>query len=94
MRGVPHRTIVRRWRPLVKKTAWGRLSLSRFVALLCLVDDVDAALATHKTVVAMAVAQGFQRITDFHFRHQKAFPRGTNPSADNEEALVCLKPSP
>jgi hypothetical protein len=70
------------------------LALSRLVAFLRLVDDVDAAFATHEAVVAVAVTQGFQRITDFHFRHQKVFPRGTNPPADNEEALVCLKPSP
>jgi hypothetical protein len=31
----------------------------------------------------MAVAQGFQRITDFHESHQEVFPRGTNPPAAN-----------
>jgi len=52
------------------------LALPRLVALLRLVDDVDAALATHEAVVAVAIAQGFQRITDFHVRHQAFWPRG------------------
>ena len=52
--------------PRQKNRRERRLSLPRLVALLRLVDDVDAALATHEAVVAMAVAQGFQRITDFH----------------------------
>ena len=42
------------------------LSLPGLEALLRLVDDIDASLATHEAVVAMTVAQGFQRITDFH----------------------------
>jgi hypothetical protein len=31
-----------------------------------LVDDIDATLTAHQTIVAMAAAQRFQRITDFH----------------------------
>jgi hypothetical protein len=42
------------------------LALSRLEAFLSLVDDVDAALAANEAVVAMAIAQGFERITDFH----------------------------
>ena len=52
------------------------LSLPRLVALLRLVDDVDAPLATHEAVVAVAIAQRFQRITDFHVRHQRFSPAG------------------
>src|ERR1700728_1969785 len=64
---MPHRTILTRGAALVKKIdVKRRLALPRLVALLRLVDDVDATLATHEAVVAMAVAQGFQRITDFH----------------------------
>jgi hypothetical protein len=42
------------------------LALSRLEALLSLVDDVDAAFAANEAVVAMTIAQGFERITDFH----------------------------
>src|ERR1700677_3337404 len=64
---MPHRAMLTREAALVKKIGVkGRLALPRLVALLRLVDDVDAAFATHEAVVAMAVAQGFQRITDFH----------------------------
>jgi hypothetical protein len=59
-------------------------TLPGFVAPLRLVDDVDTALATHEAIVAMAVAQGFQRITDFHDSHQKVFPRGASPLAANQ----------
>jgi hypothetical protein len=48
-----------------------RLALARFEAALRLIDDVNATLAPHDAIVAMAAAQGFQRITDFH----GAFPR-------------------
>ncbi len=43
-----------------------RSALPSFVALLHLVDDVDAALAAHQLVGAMTLAQGLQRIADFH----------------------------
>ena len=62
------------WRS--RKGAGGPSALTRLEALLRLVDDVDAALATHEAVVAVAIAQGFQRITDFHVRHQAFWPRG------------------
>jgi hypothetical protein len=42
------------------------LALPRFEATLGLIDDVDAALATHDTIVAVTAAQRFQWITDFH----------------------------
>jgi hypothetical protein len=71
---MPHRTIISRDTALVKKIDVGkRLSLPRLVARLRLIDDVDAALATHEAVVAMAVAQGFQRITDFHDITKRSF---------------------
>ena len=41
-------------------------ALTRLEALLDLVDDVDAALAAHELVVAMARTQRLQRITDLH----------------------------
>ena len=43
-----------------------RLALTSLEAAMGLVDDVDPALAAHDAVVAMAAAQGFQRITNFH----------------------------
>ena len=41
-------------------------ALAGLETLLRLVDDVDAALATHEAVVAMAIAQGLEGIADFH----------------------------
>src|SRR5947209_14925368 len=42
------------------------LSLASFEPLLGLVNNVYSAFPTNKTIVAMSVAQGFERITDFH----------------------------
>jgi hypothetical protein len=42
------------------------LALTRLEALLHLVDDIDLALATDEAVGAMATAQRFQRVPDFH----------------------------
>jgi hypothetical protein len=42
------------------------LALAGFEAPVGLVDDIDPALAPDNLVVAVAAAQGFQRITDFH----------------------------
>ncbi len=41
-------------------------ALARLEAAIGLVDDVDPTLAPHDTVVAVAAAQGFQGVTDFH----------------------------
>jgi hypothetical protein len=41
-------------------------ALARLEPLLGLVDDVDAALATHDPVVPVAIAKGFERVADFH----------------------------
>jgi hypothetical protein len=41
-------------------------ALTGLETALRLIDDVDAALTAHETVVAMAAAERFQRITDFH----------------------------
>jgi hypothetical protein len=41
-------------------------TLARLEAAGRLVNDVDAALAAHETIVAVARAQRFQRIADFH----------------------------
>jgi hypothetical protein len=41
-------------------------TLAGLETLLRLVDDVDAALATHQAIVAMAIAQGLEGIADFH----------------------------
>jgi hypothetical protein len=35
-------------------------TLTGFETAIGIVDDVDPALATHQTIVAMAAAQGFQ----------------------------------
>jgi hypothetical protein len=41
-------------------------ALARLETPLRLINDVDAAFAPHQSVIAMAAAQGFQRVTDFH----------------------------
>ena len=41
-------------------------TLAGLETLLRFVDDVDAALATHEAIVAMAIAQGLEGIADFH----------------------------
>ncbi len=45
-----------------------RSALARLVAAQRLIDHIDAALATHDPIVAVAAAQRFQRIADFHRR--------------------------
>jgi hypothetical protein len=42
------------------------LTLAGLETAMRLVDDIDAALAAYDAVVAMAAAQRFQRIADFH----------------------------
>jgi hypothetical protein len=42
------------------------LALAGLKAAIGLVDDIDPTLAPHDAVVAVAAAQGFQGITDFH----------------------------
>ncbi len=49
-----------------RRSGLERSALPSFVALLHLVDDVDATLAAHQLVGAMTLAQGLQRIADFH----------------------------
>ena len=41
-------------------------ALTGLEALLGLVDDINAALAANQLIVAMAAAQGFERVADFH----------------------------
>jgi hypothetical protein len=65
------------------------LSLPGLEALLRLVDDIDAALATHEAVVAMTVAQGFQRITDFHDITKRSSRAGVNPRRMKMNALYA-----
>ncbi len=43
-----------------------KLALTRLEPALGLVDHINPALAADEAVVAMATAQGLQRITDFH----------------------------
>jgi hypothetical protein len=43
-----------------------RLPLASLVAAVGLVDDVEPATPAHHAVVAMAIAQGPQRILDLH----------------------------
>lgn len=49
-------------------------ALPRFITFLCPVDDVYSALAPHQLVGAVARAQGFQGIADFHRRVPKKQP--------------------
>ena len=44
------------------------LALTRLVALLRLVDDVDAALAANQLVVAMPLAKALEAVADLHDR--------------------------
>lgn len=44
------------------------LALTRLVALLCLVDDVDAAFAANELVVTMTLAQALEAVPNFHRR--------------------------
>ena len=44
------------------------LALTRLVALLRLVDDVDAALAANQLVVAMTLAKALEAVADLHDR--------------------------
>ena len=54
-----------------------RSALARFVAAVGLVDDVDAPLAPHEAVAAVAGAKRSQGVTDFH-RGRPAHLRKTN----------------
>jgi hypothetical protein len=47
-------------------SAFQRLALAGFKAWVRLVDDIDPALTTHETVVAVTTTQRFQRVLDFH----------------------------
>src|SRR5665647_1956256 len=42
------------------------LALASLIAAVGLVDDIDPALAPDDLIVAVAAAQGFQGVTDFH----------------------------
>jgi hypothetical protein len=46
----------------------GPLALASLKAPVGLVDDVNAAFAPYQPVIAVAAAQRFQGITDFHDR--------------------------
>jgi hypothetical protein len=66
------------WRAIGRNTGchfslispWSRISrkstLARLEAALNLVDHIDPALAADQTIVAVATAQRFQRVTDLH----------------------------
>ena len=43
-----------------------QLTLARLIARLCLVDDVNTALAADQLVVAVTVAQRLEAVTDLH----------------------------
>jgi len=49
-------------------------ALACLITFLCPVDDVDSALASHQLVGAVALAQRFQRVADFHRRGPKKQP--------------------
>src|SRR5450759_4548642 len=48
------------------KSPGGGSALARLKAGICLIDDIDPPLAPDDLVVAVAAAQGFQGVTDFH----------------------------
>ena len=56
-------------------------------ALLRLVDDIDAALAADKLVVAVAVPQRFQGISDFHDTTQQFGEKGLGRARHSVEGL-------
>ena len=41
-------------------------TLASFVAFLHFIDDVDTTLATYQPIGAVAIAQGFEGIANFH----------------------------
>jgi hypothetical protein len=41
-------------------------TLAGFKTAIGLIDDIDPALPTHQTVVAVPATQGFQGVADFH----------------------------
>jgi hypothetical protein len=93
VRARTHKAVLPRGPPAVKKQrrADGSdfLTLPRLEALLRLVDDIDAALAPHQAVIAMAVAQGFQRITDFHDITEHLSRAGISPWRTKKNALYA-----
>jgi hypothetical protein len=50
----------------IEGSARASSALARLEATLDLVDHIDPALAADQTVVAVATAQRFQRVTDLH----------------------------
>jgi hypothetical protein len=40
--------------------------LAGLEAPICFIDDVNASLAPHNAIIAVAPTEGFQRVTDFH----------------------------
>jgi hypothetical protein len=68
-------------RPRVRPSA-----LAGLKPLLLLVDDVDAALTADQLVVAVARAQGFQRITDFH----GSGPNEKGRTSGRKLVVLCL----
>jgi hypothetical protein len=51
----------------------GTSALAGLEAPVRLIDDVDPALAAHDAIVAVAAAQRFQRIADFHESYTSIF---------------------
>jgi hypothetical protein len=79
-----------------------RSALTCLEAPLRLVDHVHAALAAHDTIVAVATAQRFQRIADFHGLASVAFgriwssgrpnaSRGPDPSAHQKRRAIGIE---
>ena len=46
--------------------AAAKSALTGLKAAIGLIDDVDPALPSHQTIIAVPAAQGFQGVTDFH----------------------------
>ena len=56
-----------------KQTASRQSALTSLEAWVQLVDDVDAALATDETVVAVTSLERLERILDLHFFDPRGF---------------------
>src|SRR5262245_51788691 len=64
-----------------------RSALAGLEAALDLVDHIDPALAPDQAIVAMAAAQGFQGVADFHgSQFQYARPRGVKGCRETRDA--------
>src|SRR5262249_9147234 len=69
---LPNSTIKTRFRQGSQRLRAPRSALAGLEAALDLIDHVDAALAADQPIAAMAAAQRFQRVADFHGSDSRA----------------------